>query len=33
MLSACSGRMSALSVEATFHPTMRRENTSVTNAT
>ena len=33
MFSACKGSTSAFSVEATFHPTMRREYASVTNAT
>jgi hypothetical protein len=33
MSRACNGRISAFSVEATFQPTMRREYTSVTNAT
>jgi len=33
MSSACNGNTSAFSVEATFQPTMRREKTSVMNAT
>lgn len=32
MFSACSGRISAFSVAATFQPTIRREYTSITNA-
>ncbi|CAG7623011.1 hypothetical protein LEUCIP111803_02573 [Leucobacter soli] len=32
MFNACNGNTSAFSVEATFQPTIRRLNTSVTNA-